>query len=71
MGGPADLAEAGATGHPNPAAQPPPVAATEEAGAGGLQTIRLRDKDHLKFVSQAGVPVARILFALCKPSASS
>jgi hypothetical protein len=43
-------------GHPSPEAEASSAAATNEAGAGGLysagKTIRLRDKDHLKFVSK-------------------
>jgi hypothetical protein len=43
-------------GHPNPEAEAPSVAATEDAGAGGGRpagrTLRLRDKDHLQFVSK-------------------
>jgi ERF superfamily len=43
-------------GHPNPEAEAPSGTATEEAGAGGARpagkTLRLRDKDHLKFVSK-------------------
>ena len=43
-------------GHPNPEAEVPPVATTEDAGSGGVhpagKTTRLRDKDHLKFVSK-------------------
>src|ERR1700686_1932423 len=42
--------------HPTPKAEALSVAATEEARASGVhpagKTIRLRDKDHLKFVSK-------------------
>jgi hypothetical protein len=43
-------------GHPKAEAEASSAAATNEAGAGGVhsagKTIRLRDKDHLKFVSK-------------------